>query len=198
MNARPHLSSTPQAAASLGLTTAAASGPGTAAFLLGAEDKPAPASFRASDEAIFRKLVQDHRHRLYRFVVKHIGWSSDAEDITQQAFVEAAHSFATFKGESELSTWLYQGRPDGWVEVLAEVRGASLFLTLRDRAPAFDPRRGPTPDRSSPLEERPVGGLGLMFVQRLSDAFDYRRIPESAGGGINEVRITRHLAQPAS
>ena len=107
MNARPHLSSTPQAAASLGLTTAAASGPGTAAFLLGAEDKPAPASFRPSDEAIFRKLVQDHRHRLYRFVVKHIGWSSDAEDITQQAFVEAAHSFATFKGESELSTWLY-------------------------------------------------------------------------------------------
>ncbi len=92
----------------------------------------------------------------------------------------------------------YKGRPDGWVEVLAEFRGASLFLTLRDRAPAFDPRRGPNPDRSSPLEERPVGGLGLMFVQRLSDAFDYRRLPDSVGGGINEVRITRHLAQPAN
>lgn len=59
------------------------------------------------NETIFRKLVQDHRQRLYRFVVKHIGWGTDAEDITQQAFVEAAHSYATFKGESELSTWLY-------------------------------------------------------------------------------------------
>ncbi len=60
-----------------------------------------------ADEALFRKLVQTHRHRLYRFVVKHIGWGTDAEDITQQAFVEAAHCYSTFKGESELSTWLY-------------------------------------------------------------------------------------------
>lgn len=60
-----------------------------------------------ADEALFRKLVHDHRQRLYRFVVKHIGWGTDAEDITQQAFVEAANSYSTFKGESELSTWLY-------------------------------------------------------------------------------------------
>jgi RNA polymerase sigma factor (sigma-70 family) len=59
------------------------------------------------DDALFRKLVRDHQQRLYRFVVKHIGWGTDAEDITQQAFVEAAYSYATFKGESELSTWLY-------------------------------------------------------------------------------------------
>lgn len=89
------------------MNTAVLSTPDTSAFPPVVEDEPAPARFRAADEAIFRKLVQDHRHRLYRFVVKHIGWSSDAEDITQQAFVEAAHSFATFKGESELSTWLY-------------------------------------------------------------------------------------------
>lgn len=40
-------------------------------------------------------------------MVKHVGWGSDAEDLTQQAFVEAAQSFTTFKGASELSTWLY-------------------------------------------------------------------------------------------
>ena len=60
-----------------------------------------------SDEAIFQRLVHDHQQRLYRFIVKHIGWGTDAEDLTQQAFVEAANSFATFKGDSELSTWLY-------------------------------------------------------------------------------------------
>ncbi len=61
----------------------------------------------ADDEALFRQLVQSHQGRLYRFIVKHIGWGSDAEDLTQQAFVEAARSFSTFKGASELSTWLY-------------------------------------------------------------------------------------------
>ena len=69
---------------------------------------PAAATPPAADEALFRQLVHDHQHRLYRFVVKHIGWGTDAEDLTQQAFVEAAQSYASFKGASELSTWLYE------------------------------------------------------------------------------------------
>lgn len=60
-----------------------------------------------ADEALFKQLLRVHHQRLYRFIVKHIGWSTDAEDLTQQAFVEAAHSFTSFKGQSELSTWLY-------------------------------------------------------------------------------------------
>ncbi len=70
------------------------------------EPDPQPVS-RPADEALFRQLVHDHRQRLYRFIVKHIGWGTDAEELTQQAFVEAAHGYATFKGNSELSTWLY-------------------------------------------------------------------------------------------
>jgi RNA polymerase sigma factor (sigma-70 family) len=58
-------------------------------------------------EQLFRKLVREHEQRLYRFVLKHIGHSDDAEDIAQQAFVEAARAYSTFRGESELSTWLY-------------------------------------------------------------------------------------------
>lgn len=63
-------------------------------------------SYTAPD-ALFKQLVHAHQKRLYRFVVKHIGWGSDAEDITQQAFVEAAAGYASFRGGSELSTWLY-------------------------------------------------------------------------------------------
>ncbi len=73
----------------------------------GSTPPPTAPQLNAQDEALFRQLVQAHQGRLYRFVVKHIGWGSDAEDLTQQAFVEAAQSFATFRGASELSTWLY-------------------------------------------------------------------------------------------
>ncbi len=91
----------------------------------------------------------------------------------------------------------YKVHPDGWIEVLAQVRGASLLLTLRDRAPAFDPRTAPHPDPASPLDLRPIGGLGLMFVRRLSDEIDYRRLSDPERGDINELCITRHFAQPA-
>lgn len=58
-------------------------------------------------DTVFRELVAQHKERLYRFVLKHIGHSTEAEDLAQQAFVEAARTFETFRGESQLSTWLY-------------------------------------------------------------------------------------------
>lgn len=58
------------------------------------------------DEA-FRDLLSRHRDRLYRFVLRHIGHATDAEDLAQQAFCEAAHHYVEFRGESQLSTWLY-------------------------------------------------------------------------------------------
>ncbi|MBS1196656.1 MAG: polymerase sigma factor [Proteobacteria bacterium] len=56
---------------------------------------------------LFRLLVNDNQKRLYRFILKNIGNSADAEDLMQQTFLEAARAYATFRGESALSTWLY-------------------------------------------------------------------------------------------
>ncbi len=66
---------------------------GTDTIAISPDNTTAPAP-----EALFKQLVHTHQKRLYRFVVKHIGWGSDAEDITQQAFVEAAAGFAGRQG----------------------------------------------------------------------------------------------------
>ncbi len=58
-------------------------------------------------EALFRELIDQHQRRLYRFVIKYIDHPDDAADITQQAFVEAARTIASFRGDSKLSTWLF-------------------------------------------------------------------------------------------
>lgn len=55
----------------------------------------------------FSALVKQHQTYLYRFVLRNIGNSSDAEDIAQQTFVEAYKAMASFRGESKMSTWLY-------------------------------------------------------------------------------------------
>ncbi len=66
---------------------------------------PPPGQEPASGQ--FGTLVEQHRKPLYRFVLRNIGNPSDAEDISQQAFFEAYRALAGFRGESELSTWLY-------------------------------------------------------------------------------------------
>ncbi|MGX5658509.1 RNA polymerase sigma factor [Castellaniella ginsengisoli] len=73
--------------------------------------RPAPAipagQADPAEERLFRELVQEHSSRLQRFIIRHIGNSTEAEDLAQQAFTEAARSYRTFRGESQLSTWLY-------------------------------------------------------------------------------------------
>jgi RNA polymerase sigma-70 factor (ECF subfamily) len=75
-----------------------------------AENSPAPPmdeiSMAQRDE-LFQGLVQAHGTRLYRFIIKNIGNPGDAQDLAQQAFLEAVRSYSSFKGQSELSTWLY-------------------------------------------------------------------------------------------
>ncbi len=58
-------------------------------------------------EAVFRDLLTRHRDRLYRFVLRHIGHATEAEELAQQAFAEAARTYQSFRGDSQLSTWLY-------------------------------------------------------------------------------------------
>lgn len=69
---------------------------------------PRAASTPVFDEGVlFKQLVDSHSSRLYRFILKHIGNSSDAEELAQQTFVEAVQAYRSFRGESQLSTWLY-------------------------------------------------------------------------------------------
>ena len=63
--------------------------------------------FQLDQELLFRELIDQHQRRLYRFVIKYIDHPDDAADITQQAFVEAARTITSFRGDSKLSTWLF-------------------------------------------------------------------------------------------
>lgn len=71
------------------------------------ESSPDCEPYELDQEALFRELIAQHQRRLYRFVIKYIDHPDDAADITQQAFVEAARTIATFRGDSKLSTWLF-------------------------------------------------------------------------------------------
>jgi serine/threonine-protein kinase RsbW len=44
-----------------------------------------------------------------------------------------------------------------------------------DSGPAFDPRLAPEPSLDVSLDERPIGGLGLFLVRKLSCSLEYAR-----------------------
>ncbi|MCH8474401.1 MAG: ATP-binding protein [Opitutales bacterium] len=51
----------------------------------------------------------------------------------------------------------------------------SVEALLQDQAPAYNPFEAPDPDLESPIESRPIGGLGVHLVKELMDHWEYRR-----------------------
>ena len=80
----------------------------------------------------------------------------------------------------------YQGQP-GTIDVTVRRAGSDLIIILRDQAPTFDPRTVPPPDLTLPLEERPVGGVGLHLVRHMVDEFRHRARPQ----GGNELTLVK-------
>ena len=70
-----------------------------------------------------------------------------------------------------------------------------LTVSLVDSAPAFNPlQRDTQVDLNSPLEERPIGGLGILFILDTTDAQEYRY--SEAGENILSLTINERGHQP--
>ena len=74
----------------------------------GAEAAELVARAKAGDAAAFDELVRKYRPRVYSLALHLTGEASDADDITQDAFLKAYHKLAEFEGRSEFFTWIYR------------------------------------------------------------------------------------------
>ena len=63
---------------------------------------------RAGDPRAFEALVRRYRQRIFALALHMTGSPSDADDITQDAFVRAYKNIERFEGRSEFFTWLYR------------------------------------------------------------------------------------------
>jgi len=62
----------------------------------------------AGDVDAFGKLYEMHRRRVYSICLRMLGNPADAEDVTQDVFVQLFRKISTFRGESAFTTWLYR------------------------------------------------------------------------------------------
>ncbi|MBL0181077.1 MAG: RNA polymerase sigma factor [Chitinophagaceae bacterium] len=60
------------------------------------------------DESAFKKLVDEWQDMVYNTALSIVQDEDDADDITQDVFIQVYQSVSSFKGESKFSTWLYR------------------------------------------------------------------------------------------
>jgi len=58
-------------------------------------------------EVNFQDVYDAFRPKILRYVARLVG-QTEAEDLTQEIFMKVSQGLKTFRGESQLSTWLYR------------------------------------------------------------------------------------------
>ncbi len=76
--------------------------------LPGGDDSRLVAEARQGSERAFRKLVERYHPMAYSIVRAILGSKPDVEDVVQDVFIKVYGALPQFRGESKLSSWIYQ------------------------------------------------------------------------------------------
>lgn len=60
------------------------------------------------DRQAFTQLVDTYKNRVFNTIISIIQQQQDAEDLTQEVFIQVFNSIGSFRGEAKLSTWIYK------------------------------------------------------------------------------------------
>ena len=63
---------------------------------------------KQGDALAFQALYDKHKRRVYSLCLRMTANTAEAEDLTQEAFLQLYRKIATFRGESAFSTWLHR------------------------------------------------------------------------------------------
>jgi RNA polymerase sigma-70 factor (ECF subfamily) len=140
----------------------------------GAADAPEPSANALSDDAViarvlcgetplFEVLMRRHNQRLFRAARSVVRSDDEAEDVMQEAYLQAFANLRQFEGRAKFSTWL------------TRIAVHEALARVRKRWPQLDPDAEdvsspmPTPEDSASIRE--LGGVLEPMVDALPEAF---------------------------
>lgn len=84
----------------------------------------------------------------------------------------------------------FKHQPGHAIHIALSAGDGAVTVVTKDDAPAYDPLARPEVDTSQPIEERPVGGLGVHLIKKLMQEARYERRDET-----NILTLVRHLTR---
>lgn len=164
-------------------------------------------SAQAGDHAAFAQLYSLHKRRVYSLCLRMLGNVAEAEDLTQEAFLQLHRKIATFRGDSAFSTWLHRLTVN---VVLMHLRRKGLNLISLDEALDPSPDHGPSRSFGAPdlrltgsidrmtlekaVEDLPAG-YRLIFVLHDIEGYEHNEIAAMLDCSIGNSKSQLHKAR---
>ncbi len=163
---------------------------------------------RNGDRAMFEYLYRLHSRRVYAVCMRMLGDTTEAEDLTQEAFLLLFRKIHTFRGESAFSTWLHRLAVN---LVLMRLRKKSPpSISIEATSDPDDETGSPGIDIGAPdlllegsidrinlercIERLPVG-YRTIFVLHDIQGYEHREIAEILGRSVGDSKSQLHKAR---
>ena len=116
---------------------------------------------RRGEEAAFEALFESHKRRVYSLCLRMTRSATDAEDLTQQAFLQVFRKIANFRRESKFSTWLHRLVVNEVLMHLRRQRPAAVSLDENEAS-----QEGSTPRQYLDNDRRLTGTVDRIDLER--------------------------------
>ena len=163
---------------------------------------------KRGDARAFQELYDKHKRRVYSLCLRMTANTAEAEDLTQEAFLQLYRKIATFRGESAFSTWLHRLAVN---VVLMRLRKKSATETsLEEVTEPDEESSGPRRDFGGP-DLRLTGSIDRVNLQRAVDqlppgykavfvlhdvqGYEHNEIAEIMGCSIGNSKSQLHKAR---
>jgi len=162
---------------------------------------------RNGDRSVFEYLYRLHSRRVYALCLRMVGNITEAEDLTQEAFLLLLRKIHTFRGESAFSTWLHRLAVN---LVLMRLRKKSPPIVPIEATPDPDDETFSSIDIGAPdlllegaidrinlercIQQLPVG-YRTIFVLHDIQGYEHNEIAEIVGRSVGDSKSQLHKAR---
>ncbi|MER3428723.1 MAG: RNA polymerase subunit sigma-24 [Pyrinomonas sp.] len=157
----------------------------------------------AGDAAAFEEIYRRHFRRVYALCLRMLGNPAEAEDLTQEVFLNLYNKIGTFRGESAFSTWLHRMTVNQVLMHLRRKSTRSEQTTEEGETPVQivqgteDPSRMPIIDRialEKAIAQLPPG-YRTVFVLHDIEGYDHDEIARMMGTSSGTSKSQLHKAR---
>ena len=161
---------------------------------------------KQGDAQAFEVLYNLHKRRVYSLCLRMTANAAEAEDLTQEAFLQLYRKIATFRGESAFSTWLHRLavnvvlmrlRKKGLSVVPLEETTETEEETPKKDLGAEDAKLAASIDRLQLQRaiERLPPGYRSIFVLHDVEGYEHNEIADMVGCSIGNSKSQLHKAR---
>jgi RNA polymerase sigma-70 factor, ECF subfamily len=159
------------------------------------------------DADAFAALFQIHKARIYSVCLRMTNNATEAEDLTQDAFLQVFRKLPLFRGDSALSTWLHRVAVN---TVLMHFRKKSLYQvpldepypnsdgrSIRREYGTKDHRLAGCVDRialTAAIKELPPGYRTIYLLHEV-EGYEHQEIAEILGCSVGNSKSQLHKAK---